>query len=208
MSQFKPAEAQAQNRVAAVLIQPHSSWVEIDGFLADAAMTNLFLIALKEIQEKPLDFKEKEDWWKFYDFAGMCMHLSFCTIINSHRDTFWTQWGLEWNFEREVKPRDLLHAQVDCLSDMASSLRHNVWGVLTSSMLKVYSYIWNLIIYSKHWQINCVLLLIDTLIPMRKDYIRTLHDGFGRLTGILTCLEIMLNEATRWMRRSGICLGF
>lgn len=88
MSQFKPAEAQAQNRVAAIPVQPHSSRVEIDEFLADAAMTNLFLLALKEIQEKPLEVTEKEDWWTFYNLAGMYMQLSLCAIMDSHRDTF------------------------------------------------------------------------------------------------------------------------
>lgn len=73
---LKPEDAQAQNYVAAIPSQPRSSRMEIDEFLADAAMTNIFLIALQEIQMKPIEAQEKEDWWTFYNLASVFVIFS------------------------------------------------------------------------------------------------------------------------------------
>lgn len=51
---------------------------EIDEFIDDNDMTNLFLIALLEMQQE--DRKKKatdgtEDWWTFYSLAGFCRRV-------------------------------------------------------------------------------------------------------------------------------------
>ena len=68
---YEPKEAQARNCVAAIPHQVASYRLEIDEFLADNAMTNLFILALEEIQHKPIEAVDKEDWWTFYNLAGM-----------------------------------------------------------------------------------------------------------------------------------------
>lgn len=57
------------------LINPAARRIEIDEFIPDHAMTNLFLLALREMQDQPLkalsDMKE-DDWFNYYNLAGMC----------------------------------------------------------------------------------------------------------------------------------------
>lgn len=46
--------------------------MEIDEFLADNEMTNLFLIALAELQKDSLRlWNGKPDWLTYYSLAGM-----------------------------------------------------------------------------------------------------------------------------------------
>ena len=47
--------------------------LEIDEFLADNAMTNLFLLALSTMQENSLKVPKTDEmnWWSFYSIAGM-----------------------------------------------------------------------------------------------------------------------------------------
>ena len=48
------------------------SRLEIDEFLADNEMTNLFLIALMEVQKDSLRvWKGKPDWLTYYSVAGL-----------------------------------------------------------------------------------------------------------------------------------------
>lgn len=67
---YKPDDAQAQNHVSLIPFQPGSWRMETNEFLADGAITNLFLLALKDIQDKPIETLDKEDWWTFYSLAG------------------------------------------------------------------------------------------------------------------------------------------
>ena len=67
-------EAQRNNHVAAIAPDPTRVRVEIDEFLDDNAMTNLFLLALAEMQkEDPTKRKANgnEDWWTFYSLSGI-----------------------------------------------------------------------------------------------------------------------------------------
>ena len=47
---------------------------EIDEFIDDNDMTNLFLIALSEMQQEDPEKKKdrNEDWWTYYSLAGFC----------------------------------------------------------------------------------------------------------------------------------------
>ena len=65
--------AQAQNYVAAMVPVTAKARVEIDEFLDDNDMTNLFLLALSEMQkEDPGKKTEKnsQDWWSFYSLSS------------------------------------------------------------------------------------------------------------------------------------------
>jgi hypothetical protein len=70
--------AQAQNsNVVFALPRPDSGpkayRLDIDEFLADNAMTNLFLLALSEMQKNSIKYakSDKLNWWSFYSIAGM-----------------------------------------------------------------------------------------------------------------------------------------
>lgn len=57
--------------------------VEIDEFLSNNAMTNLFLIALRELQKKSLEPLKENDpnWLNFYALAGkpiQCQYYLTC----------------------------------------------------------------------------------------------------------------------------------
>ena len=63
----------AHNYVAATVPETVKARVEIEEFLGDNDMTNLFLIALSEIQkEDPGKKTEKnsQDWWTFYSLSS------------------------------------------------------------------------------------------------------------------------------------------
>ena len=84
----KTMEAQKSNIVLPVSIQPTAWRLEIDEFLADTKMTNLFLLALEKMQMEglgmlnakeleiktaglgPLEDKDKVNWWTFYNLSG------------------------------------------------------------------------------------------------------------------------------------------
>jgi hypothetical protein len=66
-------EAQEHNEVAQVVPTTARARVEIDEFLGDNDMTNLFLLALEAMQiEDPTKSVAKgdEDWWTFYSLSG------------------------------------------------------------------------------------------------------------------------------------------
>ena len=66
-------EAQKHNYVAAMEPSPAKARVEIDEFLDDNAMTNLFLLALAEMQKEDPEKRQAngtEDWWTFYSLSG------------------------------------------------------------------------------------------------------------------------------------------
>ncbi len=87
-STVKTMEAQKENHILPVSIQPTAWRVEIDEFLADTKMTNLFLLALEKMQKDglgmldarelemkqashgPLEDKDKVNWWTFYNLSG------------------------------------------------------------------------------------------------------------------------------------------
>ena len=65
--------AQAQNYVAAMVPENAKARVEIEEFLGDNDMTNLFLLALSEMQKedpKKETKKNSQDWWSFYSLSG------------------------------------------------------------------------------------------------------------------------------------------
>ncbi len=71
-------EAQAQNYVAAIIPEAAKARVEIDEFLNDNDMTNLFLLALSEMQKedpKKRSAQGSEDWWTFYSLSSICLTL-------------------------------------------------------------------------------------------------------------------------------------
>lgn len=56
--------------------------LEIDEFLADNEMTNLFLIALAELQKDSLRLWNREpDWLTYYSVAGLFSWLLFRAIL-------------------------------------------------------------------------------------------------------------------------------
>ena len=66
-------DAQAQSFVASMVPEAAKARVEIDEFLGDNDMTNLFLLALSEMQkEEPQKKTEKvfQDWWNFYSLSS------------------------------------------------------------------------------------------------------------------------------------------
>ena len=65
--------AQAQNYVAAMVPENAKARVEIEEFLDDNDMTNLFLLALSEMQKEDpgkKTEKDSQDWWTFYSLSG------------------------------------------------------------------------------------------------------------------------------------------
>ena len=72
-TQVSIKEAQAKNHVAIMVPDTARARVEIDEFLGDNEMTNLFLLALeamgKEDPAKSIASKN-EDWWTFYSLSG------------------------------------------------------------------------------------------------------------------------------------------
>ena len=85
----KLKDAQDKNIILPVSIRPTAWRVEIDEFLADTKMTNLFLLALDKMQQAslgmlgaeelekkkrmspgPLEAKDKVDWWTYYNLSG------------------------------------------------------------------------------------------------------------------------------------------
>ena len=56
--------------------------VEIDEFLDDNDMTNLFLLALSEMQKEDADKgKDSEDWWTFYSFSSTGSAIFFSVVL-------------------------------------------------------------------------------------------------------------------------------
>ena len=97
----KTMEAQKLNNVLPVSIQPTAWRVEIDEFLADTKMTNLFLLALdgmqqaglgmlgaEEVERKqktsvsPLNDKDKVDWWTYYNLSGRPLFSDYTHMIS------------------------------------------------------------------------------------------------------------------------------
>lgn len=66
----------AQNNDVVAFIQPDVTRVrlEIDEFLGDNEMTNLYLLALVEMFKEDRTRKgETEDWWTFYSLSGKAL---------------------------------------------------------------------------------------------------------------------------------------
>ena len=97
----KTMEAQKSNIILPVSIQPTAWRVEIDEFLADTKMTNLFLLALDKMQQaglgmlgaedlerkqksgpSPLNDKDKVDWWSYYNLSGRPILSEYRHIIS------------------------------------------------------------------------------------------------------------------------------
>ena len=66
-------EAQANNYVAPLIPDASRSRVEIEEFLGDNDMTNLYLLALEAMQKEDVTkstASKNEDWWTFYSLSG------------------------------------------------------------------------------------------------------------------------------------------
>lgn len=66
-------EAQAKNLVAPIVPDASKARVEIEEFLGDNEMTNLYLLALEALQKEDANksvAKKNEDWWTFYSLSG------------------------------------------------------------------------------------------------------------------------------------------
>ena len=110
----KTVEAQKSNVVLPVSIQPTAWRVEIDEFLADTKMTNLFLLALEKMQKDglgmldakeletkeaglgPLQAKDKVNWWTFYNLSGrFTVAMLYTQNLDSGRHSQQPPRGLE-----------------------------------------------------------------------------------------------------------------
>lgn len=70
---FSAKDAQARNFVAPIVPDASKARVEIEEFLADNEMTNLYLLALEALQKEDVNksvAKKNEDWWTFYSLSG------------------------------------------------------------------------------------------------------------------------------------------
>ena len=150
----KTMEEQKNNIVLPVSTQPTAWRVEIDEFLADTKMTNLFLLALDKMQQaglgmrgaeelqrkqenvlSPLEDKDKVDWWTFYNLAGKSTLLwLYIHDLTSHRYPWLSQGGLAWRWTQTASRvqakglRTLLQAWLNCISNLASCLYLSIRG--------------------------------------------------------------------------------
>lgn len=82
-NQIKIKDAQAKNYVLSIVSDAAQARLEIDEFLADNDMTNLYLLAMAAMQ---LEHSEKsaangnEDWWTFHSLA--CKSTSSSCIVS------------------------------------------------------------------------------------------------------------------------------
>jgi hypothetical protein len=74
-------EAQSKNIVAAMVPETSKARVEIDEFVGDNAMTNLYLLALEALQQedvnKSVAKQNEEDWWTFYSLSGQLKYRRY-----------------------------------------------------------------------------------------------------------------------------------
>ena len=76
--------AQNQRFFSAIVPDALRIRMEIDEFVQDDAMTNLFLLALAEMQQEDPEkdsTKHPEDWWTFYSLSGPILQLR-CGVVN------------------------------------------------------------------------------------------------------------------------------
>ncbi|CAG8980482.1 hypothetical protein HYALB_00013118, partial [Hymenoscyphus albidus] len=71
---FNAQEAQARNFVTPIVPAASKARVEIEEFIGDNEMTNLYLLALEALQKEDANksvVKKNEDWWTFYSLSGI-----------------------------------------------------------------------------------------------------------------------------------------
>ena len=76
--------AQTQRFFSGIVPDVSRIRMEIDEFVQDDAMTNLFLLALAEMQQEDPDkvtADHPEDWWTFYSLSGPILQLR-CGMLN------------------------------------------------------------------------------------------------------------------------------
>jgi hypothetical protein len=81
MASITLQEAQSKNIVAAMVPESAKARVEIDEFVGDNAMTNLYLLALEALQQEDVNksvAKHNEDWWTFYSLSGQLKYRRYC----------------------------------------------------------------------------------------------------------------------------------
>ncbi|KAH6671189.1 hypothetical protein B0J14DRAFT_670158 [Halenospora varia] len=74
MSTVPPKEGQAKNWCVPLVPDAAKARVEIDEFIDDNDMTNLFLLALEELYKEDAtksQAKKNEDWWTYYSISGI-----------------------------------------------------------------------------------------------------------------------------------------
>jgi len=77
MASINIKEAQAKNFVAAIVPESSKIRVEIEEFISDNELTNLYLLALEALQKEDATksvAKKNEDWWTFYSLSGKMNH--------------------------------------------------------------------------------------------------------------------------------------
>lgn len=105
-------QAQARNSVATLVPDASRARVEIEELLGDNDVTNLYLLALEEMQKEDVTksvAKGNEDWWTFYSISGEQTRSGVTTIhINGISDSVAGIHGLpeeKWDGVRnELKP--------------------------------------------------------------------------------------------------------
>ena len=121
---------QASSNPIAMVPEATKTRKEIDEILDDNDMTNLFLIALSEMQQEDgekRDVDKTEDWFTFYSLAGILNRTLFLK-------TGLTRCRHPWAARRVVEPCQgqdglgLLPSWLYGVSDLASSLRDCVRG--------------------------------------------------------------------------------
>ena len=104
----KTIVAQKDNLVLPVSTHPAAWRVEIDEFLSDTKMTNLFLLALEKMQKDGLgmlDAKDKVNWWTFYNLSGkLTASFSYAQNLTSGRNTRPSCRELGW-YQRQTANR-------------------------------------------------------------------------------------------------------
>ena len=85
MASINLKQAQAKNFVATMVPEASKARVEIDEFIGDNEMTNLYLLALEALQTEDATksvAKKNEDWWTFYSLSGRTNHyLCYKSLI-------------------------------------------------------------------------------------------------------------------------------
>ena len=165
--------AQAQNYVAAMVPENAKARVEIEEFLGDNDMTNLFLLALLEMQKEDPEKKTKknsQDWWSFYSLSGTWFNILiwFHSLILVQRHSWLTAGAMERCSEwqraqqggRSLKGPRLLYTWLYCVSNMAPRLHIDVRGKRANALALSIAY-WPGAL-SKRLPIRCTKLRVCT----------------------------------------------
>lgn len=126
-------DAQAKNFVAPIVPDASKARVEIEEFIGDNEMTNLYLLALEALQKEDANksvAKRNEDWWTFYSLSGKLNLEILKTLSRVVTYCFRNSWAtfreLEWNSATKWRHWRVLHSRSAGISNMASGIHENV----------------------------------------------------------------------------------